>query len=221
MFSAHSGGGQHGKRLASQDRPPPCVSPKTQLRVAKPNVPTAPRIPSSPALDFLTLGLAHRFVATLLKAILDHLAFFFSFFLSFQSSVFLRDLQCKISPCPCHNWKHLKGDPPGQLLQVPGVSWTTHCFSPAVMRCHSFSTSCPISRVLTRSETAPAMQSRTPQPGPECPHFSLETLSPLQICSQSEEGNREPLGSHTRTVHPASLRASLLGLQPLEMPSGH
>lgn len=68
------------------------------------------------------------------------------------------------------------------------------------------------------------MQSRTPHPGLSAPHsshsspggagFFLGTLSPLQICSQSEEGNSEPLGSHTRTVHPASLRASLLGFKP-------
>lgn len=167
MFSAHSGGSQHGKRLASQDRPPPCLSPKTQLRVAEPNVPTAPRIPSSPALDFLTLGLAHRFVATLLKAILDHLAiFFFPFFPKFS---FLERFAMQGLPTTLPQLETLEGRSPGLLLQTPGVSWTTHCFSSAVMRCHSFSTSCPISRVLTRSEMAPAMQSRMPQPGPECP----------------------------------------------------
>lgn len=37
----------------------------------------------------------------------------------------------------------MKGDPQSHLLQVLGVSWTTHCFSAAVTHCHSLSTSCP------------------------------------------------------------------------------
>lgn len=132
--------GRRSTHRASQDPPPSCVSPKAQLSF-KAKRPHSPGESQIPQL--LSLGLVLRFVARLLK--------------------------CKVSLTPCQQLATLERGPPEPPVAGSGVSCTTHCFSPAVTHCHSLSTSCPTPRVLTRSEVAPAMQSRKPQPGVECP----------------------------------------------------
>lgn len=95
--------------------------------------------PSSAGPGFQTLGLTLRSMAQFLKATLDQLAFFFPPKKFSFSERFA--MQGRLDPLP--QLETLERGPPEPLLLVPGVSWTTHCFSPAVTRCHSLSTSCP------------------------------------------------------------------------------
>lgn len=135
------------------------------LKAKRPHSPGESQLPSP---RFPTLGFDLRFVARLLKAILDQLASPPPQSLGvFEGCFAMQGL-----PDPLPQLETLEGGPQSQLLQLPGVSWTAHCFPPAVMCCHSPSTSCRTPRVLTRSEMASATQSSKPQPGWSGPNSS-------------------------------------------------
>lgn len=152
--------------LATQDPPSPAPAPRRSPQIASQTsllpwgFSALPALPPNPRPCSQICGQASESHS-------GPVDFFFS------TLVFLRDSfarQVLLDP-PSPQLETLEGGPQSQLLQVLGVSRTIHCFSPAVTRCHSLRTSCPASRVLTRSEMAPARQSRKPEPGlsdPRC-----------------------------------------------------
>lgn len=88
-------------------------------------------LPGFPCPGSLTLGLALRWVARLLKPFCIGWRFFFFFNFNFSERFAMQGL---LDPLLLETLERGISEP---AVAGSGVSWTTHCFSPGTTRCHS------------------------------------------------------------------------------------